>query len=157
MLALAGLDGRIRLHDLATGQRARILEGHADAVFSLAFAPEGDSLVSGSGDQTVRRWDTATGEQTACLDGHHGAVYQVGFSPDGRRLVSAGTDGEVIVWDAGNGARLASPSLSGQDALRRLHAGRSARRRRQRPATLLSAGIAAARSLEAISKCICFQ
>jgi WD40 repeat protein len=106
LLALAGLDGRIRLYDLAGGQTRRILEGHTDAVYSLAFSPDGVSLLSGSLDQTVRRWDAASGEQRACLDGHRGAVYQVGFSPDGRRLVSAGTDGEVIVWDAGNGSRL---------------------------------------------------
>lgn len=105
-LALAGLDGRIRLYDLVMGQPRRILEGHADAVYSLAFSPDGGSLASGSVDQTVRCWQTNTGEQRACLDGHHGAVYQVGFSADGRRLVSAGTDGEVIVWDAGNGSAL---------------------------------------------------
>ena len=105
-LALAGLDGRIRLHDLATGKRRRTLEGHADAVYSLAFSPDGDCLASGSVDQTVRCWQTATGVQRACLDGHQGTVYQVGFSADGRRLVSAGGDGEVIVWDAGNGSAL---------------------------------------------------
>jgi WD40 repeat protein len=105
-LALAGLDGRIRLHDLATGKPQRVLEGHADTVYSLAFSPDGGSLASGSVDQTVRCWQVATGQPCACLDGHHGAVYQVGFSTDGRRLVSAGTDGEVIVWDAGNGSAM---------------------------------------------------
>jgi WD40 repeat protein len=103
MLALAGLDGRIRLYNLASGKSQRILEGHADAVYSLAFSPDGDSLASASADHTVRCWKTATGEERTCLDGHRGAVYQVGFSADGRRLVSAGTDGEVIVWDAGSG------------------------------------------------------
>jgi hypothetical protein len=34
------------------------LEGHANYVWSLAFSPDGTSLVSGSGDSTVRRWDT---------------------------------------------------------------------------------------------------
>jgi WD40 repeat protein len=106
LLALAGLDGRIRLYDFATGQPRCSLNGHADAVYSLAFAPDGATLVSGSVDQTVRCWQTATGEQIACLDGHQGAVYQVNCSADGRRLVSAGTDGEIIVWDAGNGRAL---------------------------------------------------
>ncbi len=104
--ALAGLDGRIRLHDLATGKQQRIFEGHTDAVYSLAFSSDGSLLASASVDRTVRCWQTASGEQQACLDGHCGAVYQVGFSVDGRRLVSAGTDGEVIVWDASNGSVL---------------------------------------------------
>lgn len=106
LLAVAGFDGRIRLHDLATGQLRRICQGHADAVYGLAFSPDGDRLVSGSVDRTVRCWQVATGEESACLDGHRGAVYQVGFSADGRRLVSSGTDGEAIVWDAGNGLAL---------------------------------------------------
>jgi WD40 repeat protein len=106
ILALAGLDGRIRLHDFETGQWRCTLEGHADSVYSLAFSLDSKLLASGSVDRTVRCWQTPTGKQDACLDGHHGAVYQVGFSADGRRLVSAGTDGEVIVWDAGNGRPL---------------------------------------------------
>jgi hypothetical protein len=35
------------------------LKGHTGYVFSLAFSPDGATLVSGSGDSTVRLWDTA--------------------------------------------------------------------------------------------------
>jgi hypothetical protein len=35
------------------------LHGHTSYVWSLAFSPDGATLVSGSGDFTVRLWDTA--------------------------------------------------------------------------------------------------
>ena len=43
---------------LSTGEEVARLEGHTNYVFSLAFSPDGATLVSGSGDGTVRIWDT---------------------------------------------------------------------------------------------------
>ena len=36
------------------------LEGHSEAVLSVAFSPDGTKLASGSGDTTVRTWDLGT-------------------------------------------------------------------------------------------------
>ena len=35
------------------------VEGHKDSVYSVAFAPNGRSLVSGSLDKTIKLWDLA--------------------------------------------------------------------------------------------------
>jgi hypothetical protein len=47
----------VRLWDAATGEEFVGLPGHSSYVYSLAFSPDGKSLVSSSGDTTLRLWD----------------------------------------------------------------------------------------------------
>ena len=49
----SAMDNRtVRLWDIQTGERPRILTGHKDIVFSVAFSPDGKTLTSGSHDGT---------------------------------------------------------------------------------------------------------
>jgi WD40 repeat protein len=48
----------IRLWDVASGAFLRVLVGHTAAVFSLAYAPDGRLLASGSEDMTLKLWET---------------------------------------------------------------------------------------------------
>jgi glucose repression regulatory protein TUP1 len=51
------LDEVIRVWDLRTGYLLERFEGHVKSVYSVAFSPDGLSLVSGSLDQTLKIWD----------------------------------------------------------------------------------------------------
>ncbi|KIK28158.1 hypothetical protein PISMIDRAFT_606419 [Pisolithus microcarpus 441] len=85
------------------------LEGHTNAVWSVAFSPDGKRIVSGSGDETVRVWDAERGVQIGShLEGHTDRVISVAFSPDGKRIVSGSWDKTVRVWDAERGIQIGS-------------------------------------------------
>jgi hypothetical protein len=90
--------GEARLWDVATGTERLTLKRHTDAVLALAFAPDGQTLVTGGGDTLVKLWDTNTGAEKAALVGHTSRVTAVAFSPDGKTLASAGDDRTVKLW-----------------------------------------------------------
>ena len=75
-----------------------LLQGHTDEVNSVSFSPDGDTVASGSDDETLRLWDASTGKLIRTLTGHTGWVRSVSFSPDGRRIASGSSDYTGRLW-----------------------------------------------------------
>jgi WD40 repeat protein len=75
------------------------LTGHTNAIFDLAFSPDGSLLATASQDTTGRLWNVATHNTTAVLTGHTVQVSSVAFSPDGKTLASGDWDGTVQLWN----------------------------------------------------------
>ena len=92
----------IWLYDAETGQELALLTGHTGYVWNIAFSPDGQTLASGSNDNTIRLWDANTGKHKTTLVGHEMYVYSVSFSPDGQTLAS-GSFAEIRLWDTTTG------------------------------------------------------
>uniref|UniRef100_A0A8D1RTV9 Notchless protein homolog 1 n=1 Tax=Sus scrofa TaxID=9823 RepID=A0A8D1RTV9_PIG len=81
------------------------LEGHSEAVISVAFSPTGKYLASGSGDTTILLWDPSTGKQVGrALAGHSKWITALSWeplhaNPECRYVASSSKDGSVRVWD----------------------------------------------------------
>ncbi|MEA5603092.1 eIF2A-related protein [Nostoc sp. UHCC 0252] len=73
------------------------LEGHTDIVWGVTFSPDGQTLASGSRDQTVKIWHP-DGTLLQTLKGNTDAVTSLSFSPDGQTLASASLDKTVQIW-----------------------------------------------------------
>uniref|UniRef100_A0A1B6CNS1 NLE domain-containing protein n=1 Tax=Clastoptera arizonana TaxID=38151 RepID=A0A1B6CNS1_9HEMI len=85
------------------------LPGHAEAVISVKFSPDGHHLASGSGDTTVRFWDVDTQTPHHTCQGHKNWVLCISWSPDSTKLVSACKNGVIFVWDSDKGVKLGNP------------------------------------------------
>lgn len=128
LLAGAGFAGTAAIWDTSTGDTIATLAGHGDRlaeaggvaptlseglgflnlytaqrVSSVAFSPDGDTILTTGFDGTARLWDRATWQQTSILEGHTTPVTYGAFSPDGSQIATADDSGRVLLWDAATG------------------------------------------------------
>jgi WD40 repeat protein len=102
-LAAGGVDGTVRIWDVASGRQRAAFGGKAGPVMAMAAAPDGSWLATAFSDGLVRIWDLATGKEQAVLSGHGDWVTAVAVAPDGSWLAAASNDGTVSIWDVAAG------------------------------------------------------
>jgi WD40 repeat protein len=112
VVATGGSDRNARLWDAVSGKELHSLKGHIFSILTLAFSPNGGTLVTGGGnsDNDIRFWDVATGKEvmTSKPDGDKGLVPKIirgtsgmmsaSFSPGGERIATANYDRTVKLY-----------------------------------------------------------
>ncbi|HWB10664.1 MAG TPA: c-type cytochrome domain-containing protein [Pirellulales bacterium] len=111
-LATAAADNSIKLWDLATGQPARAITGHAGVVTALRFSADGTKLFSGSADKTIRSWQVADGAPVGRIDTPQ-PVQSLALVGAGERLASGGGDNTIRIWTTPAGATRSVAGLTG--------------------------------------------
>jgi WD40 repeat protein len=94
--------GEVKLWDPVTGQERGTIHAHQGFVTSLAFAPDGRTLATGSTDGRVKLWETAAPRERAVLPGDAGWSPSPAFLPDGKALAGITDDGARL-WDLATG------------------------------------------------------
>jgi serine/threonine protein kinase/WD40 repeat protein len=108
--ATASFDTTARVWETATGRPAGPPLTHTNYVATVAFSPDGHTLVAGDYGPAglIKFWDWRTGKEVRPPLRHDDIILSVAFSPDGRYLVAIKTgdwsrNPELLVWDVASG------------------------------------------------------
>ena len=71
-----------------------------NSIASLAFSPDGASIVTGSYNGSLQWWDAKSGRRVGAAWSGRGPMSTIGFTADGSRIVSGNPEGNLQLWDA---------------------------------------------------------
>ncbi|KAF8553445.1 WD40 repeat-like protein [Imleria badia] len=68
------------------------------SIYALAYLPDGQRVVTGSGDGTIRIWNAENGEQEGTSMTHGKIVTSLAVTRDGTKIISGDEGGNIKVW-----------------------------------------------------------
>lgn len=76
----------------------KTFSGHFGVVNRVTFSPDGETVASGSEDQTIKVWHLETGELVQSVISESQGVKFAVISPDGKMLASSSGDNSIQLW-----------------------------------------------------------
>lgn len=121
-------DHSVRIMNASKGETIKILQGHPQPVYALAFSPNGKLLASGDESARIWIWDVPTGKRIRQLPTLHSrGIQALNFSKDGSLLASTGKDDVIRIWNIktgkpagailGKGSNVSSATFVGNSGL----------------------------------------
>ncbi|MDY6805984.1 MAG: WD40 repeat domain-containing protein [Cyanobacteriota bacterium] len=80
-------------------QASKTLLGHNSWIYTVAIAPDGETVASGSYDGSIKIWHLSAGGLIRTLDAHSDAIASLAISSDGETLVSGSWDDCIKIWN----------------------------------------------------------
>jgi WD40 repeat protein/tetratricopeptide (TPR) repeat protein len=114
-IATGSDDQTTRIWDATTGEPVGDPVRHPDAVNALAFTPDGQALLVGTGvraypvPSSARLVEVPSGRFLTPSLRHAGSIRGVAVTPDGRTLLTGAMDKTVRFWEAATGDPLGNP------------------------------------------------
>jgi len=99
-LALPILDKTVRLYNVSTRSERLRLEGNKEHIVTVAFTPDGKTLITGG--KPIKFWDPVTGkEQATRIDPatNLDSAVRLAVSPDGKKLAAALANYSVVLFN----------------------------------------------------------
>jgi len=98
-LVAKGMEGRIRVWDVASKAERASIDSNTSYLTAIAVSPDGKSVASSGPDRYLRLWSVASGAEVGKLKGHMKAILGIAFHPNGRHVITGDSGGTIFLWD----------------------------------------------------------